>query len=139
MTRISLALTVAIMGLTVAPAFGQWVEFADETGSRIDDSQDPNSGPGVIVSNTDEKDYAWGDVDNDGDVDLVTVYKQLGTLRGTRRNVLMMNEGGVLVDRTTQYATASTVTLPPEVGGGTGRSSKAARSSGSECDPRHRK
>ncbi|MCZ6698248.1 MAG: FG-GAP-like repeat-containing protein, partial [Planctomycetota bacterium] len=58
-------------------------------------------------------------VDRDGDTDLVMVYKQLGTTTGKRRNVLLMNEGGVLVDRTTQFATASTVTLPPEVGGGT--------------------
>ncbi len=88
-----------------------WVSFQDQTATRIDTSQDPNSGPGVVVSNTDEKDYAWGDLDNDGDTDLVAVYKQLGTTTGKRRNVLLMNENGVLVDRTTQYVTASAVTL----------------------------
>ncbi|MCZ6681666.1 MAG: hypothetical protein O7B26_00675, partial [Planctomycetota bacterium] len=126
MIRTSVVLASMLPGLLVAPAFGQWVEFADETGSRIDATQDPNSGPSVIVSNPDEKDYAWGDVDQDGDIDLVGVYKQIGTTTGKRRNVLLMNEGiadghafnGVLVDRTTQYATASSVTLPPELGGG---------------------
>ncbi len=90
--------------LICAPAFGQgWVRFFNETATRIDTTQDPNSGPSVIVSNPDEKDYAWGDLDNDGDIDLVAVYKQLGTTTGKRRNVLLMNEGGVLVDRTTAF------------------------------------
>ncbi|MCZ6699599.1 MAG: hypothetical protein O7D94_11760, partial [Planctomycetota bacterium] len=67
MNRLSVVLTFGIAGMTWAPVFGQWVDFADETGSRIDPSQDANSGSSVIVTNPDEKDYAWGDLDNDGD------------------------------------------------------------------------
>ncbi len=103
MLRRTFLLSLLVLMLVSAPALGQWVTFADETAARIDTTQDPNSGPGVIVSNPDEKDYAWGDLDNDGDVDLVAVYKQLGTSTGKRRNVLLMNEGGILVDRTTAF------------------------------------
>jgi cytochrome c551/c552 len=82
-------------------AFAQWVQFVDQTGTRL------VAAPDVGVNNGDEKDYAWGDVDQDGDVDLVAVYKQGWTTTGRRRNALFMNEGikeghainGVLVDR----------------------------------------
>ncbi len=119
--KIDLCLIAAAAGL-IATLSGQqaalagcpdagWVTFCNETTVRVDTSQDPNSGPGVFETNPDEKDYAWGDLDQDGDIDLVIVNKQLGTTPGRRRNVLLMNEGGVLVDRTTLYATASSVTL----------------------------
>ncbi len=95
-----------------APAFGQgWLRFQDQTATRIDTTQDPNSGPSVIVTNVDEKDYAWGDLDNDGDIDLVGVYKQPETTTGKRRNVLLMNQGGVLTDRTTDYISNETGTI----------------------------
>ena len=53
-----------------------------------------------------EKEYAWGDVDHDApdfDVDLVVVRKQPLTTAGGRRNVLLLNDGGVLTDHTDQY------------------------------------
>jgi hypothetical protein len=45
-----------------------------------------------------------GDVNNNGWVDLIVMRKQPFTSPGKRVNVLFMNEGGVLVDRTAEYA-----------------------------------
>lgn len=84
-------------------ATAQWVTYADETSARlVADSF-------VGVSDSQEKDYAVGDIDNDGDDDLICVRKEPFTSTGRDVNVLFMNEGGVLVDRTATYATASNV------------------------------
>lgn len=56
-----------------------------------------------------EKDYAWGDLDQDGWVDLVVVRKEPFSTTGLRQNLLLMNEGGTLVDRTALYASASSL------------------------------
>ena len=81
----------------------QFVQFENETSARV-------SAPAqLVINDLREKDYAWGDVDNDGDIDLVVVRKQPFTSTGRDPNVLLMNEGGVLVDRTEEYATASDV------------------------------
>jgi hypothetical protein len=74
----------------------------DETALRLE------AQPGLGSADTMEKDYAWGDVDQDGDIDLVVVRKQpWNHLAGALVNVLFMNEGGVLVDRTLEYASTS--------------------------------
>ncbi|MCH7701036.1 MAG: VCBS repeat-containing protein, partial [Planctomycetes bacterium] len=99
-----LALVVGMMGSQTVAA-EEWVTFDNETSTRL------VADPGVGSSDTEEKDYAWADIDQDGDIDLVVVRKQEWTTRGRRRNVLFMNEGGVLVDRTAELASASTVTL----------------------------
>jgi hypothetical protein len=92
-----------LVALTVPAARAQWVEFIDESDLRI--SADPALGR----SDVEEKDYAWGDVDRDGDTDLVVVRKEEFTSPGKRTNVLFINEGGVLVDRTADFATDSSV------------------------------
>ncbi|MHC5023114.1 MAG: FG-GAP repeat domain-containing protein, partial [Planctomycetota bacterium] len=99
--------TVTVLGVTalVAPvhAGGEWVDYVDETDTRLVAS-------GALGANdTEEKDYAWGDLDNDGWIDLVNVRKQEFTTTGKRANVLFMNELGTLVDRTVEYASDSDV------------------------------
>ena len=64
---------------------------------------------GTISDVSNETDLAWGDLDQDGYVDLVVVRKEPFTSVGKRTNVLLMNVGGVLTDRTAAFATAADV------------------------------
>lgn len=108
---------IGLTGLLATPAFAGddgWVQFVNETVVRM---PVPLNDPALSVEDVAEKAYAWGDVDNDGDVDLVVVRKQPFSTPGRQPNVLFMNEGiaeghaldGVLVDRTLQYASTSDV------------------------------
>ncbi len=105
----TVALMCALWAVLAVAGGGGWVDFADETAIRM-----PG---GVWTADIEEKDYAWGDVDKDGDVDLVVVRKQPFTTTGRQPNVLFMNEGiaeghavdGVLMDRSDQYAAASNI------------------------------
>jgi hypothetical protein len=81
----------------------QWATFQDQTSSRL------VAASGVGSADPQEKDYAWADFDQDGDIDLVCVRKSPATTGGHFPNVLFMNEGGVLTDRTSTLASASTV------------------------------
>ncbi len=94
--------------MLAAGAFaGDWVQFTNETADRL------MADASVGANDPKEKDYIWGDVDKDGDIDLIVVRKSVGSNFGPFRNVLFMNEGlaqghaidGVLVDRTLEYAT----------------------------------
>ncbi|MBL9140256.1 MAG: VCBS repeat-containing protein, partial [Phycisphaerae bacterium] len=75
-----------------------WATFVNQTGSRL------VAPAGLGSADPEEKDFAYADLDNDGDVDLIVVRKQPFTVDVGKRNVLLMNEGGVLVDRTSPYA-----------------------------------
>ncbi len=104
-------IAVLVAALSAAPVFagsaGSWVEFTDATGSRL------VADSGLGVNDPDEKDYAFGDIDKDGDIDIICVRKQEFTTTGRRRNVLFMNQGiadgqaidGVFVDMTATFAT----------------------------------
>ena len=83
-----LASAVAV-GLLASSAHAQWATYEQETSSRL------IAAGAVGANDTEEKDYAFGDFDQDGDLDLVCVRKQLFSTPSRRRNVLFMNEGMV--------------------------------------------
>ncbi len=92
--------TLLLTELAFTGGFGN---FTNQTNQRLVSDAD------VGISDDREKDYAWGDVDLDGDIDLVCVRKEPFTSTGANTNVLFMNENGVLTDRTSKYATATDV------------------------------
>jgi hypothetical protein len=85
--------------VSVLPA--QWVTFQDQTATRL------NAPVGLVASDPQEKDYAWADFDQDGDTDLFIARKQPFTSPGKFANVLLMNESGVLTDRTATLGNAA--------------------------------
>lgn len=115
------ALGGALIATLLAPAAAaqfdqQWVKYTlDNTHlgpTPLSISNNTTSLPGDTPSASlmgIETDVAWGDLDKDGWTDLVIVRKQPFTSAGKRTNLLLMNENGVLVDRTTQYASAADV------------------------------
>lgn len=81
----------------------EWLEFVSSTRIKNPDGSIATH----ITTDTQEKDFAWGDLNKDGWQDIVIVRKTPVSFPGKRVNYLLMNEGGTLVDRTTQYASAS--------------------------------
>ena len=51
------------MALLSLPVAAQWVQFEDQTASRI------SASPALVTADPEEKSYAWGDLDRDGDID----------------------------------------------------------------------
>ena len=83
-----------------------WVSFAVDNARLVV----PGGAPAAyITGDVEEKDMAWGDLNRDGWIDLVIVRKQPNSTTGAYPNYLLMNEGGTLVDRSAQYASASDV------------------------------
>lgn len=93
-----LAVVAAAAAVSSLPA--QWVTFQDQTSTRL------VAASSLGASDAQEKDYAWADFDQDGDTDLFVARKQPFTTAGKFPNVLLMNEGGVLTDRTALYGSA---------------------------------
>ncbi|MEY3143158.1 MAG: hypothetical protein RLY21_1651 [Planctomycetota bacterium] len=93
--------TTSLAAIAASSASGQWVNFENQTASRL------VAASSLLVNDNLEKDFAWGDFDQDGDMDLVCMRKFPGSIQGGFRDILFMNENGVLVDRTTEYGSAA--------------------------------
>ncbi|MEM7331842.1 MAG: putative Ig domain-containing protein [Chloroflexota bacterium] len=85
---------------TITAAPGGWVDYADETASRLS-----------YTANSFEKDTAVGDLNNDGWDDVVVVHKTSFDIAGQQADTLLMNVDGVLVDQTATYAPAMLTNL----------------------------
>ncbi len=103
-----LTTSTVLIGAMTASASAQWVSFSNQTNSRI---QSDNTA--FTTSDFQERDYSYGDLNNNGWIDLVAMRKQPGTSTGRRVNRLFMNENGVLVDRTAEYASAVNQSMLP--------------------------
>ncbi|NOX58967.1 MAG: hypothetical protein GXP29_08945 [Planctomycetes bacterium] len=109
-TTVVAILASLIASPALAGSGGSWVEFVDETGTRL------VAASALGANDINEKDYALGDVDKDGDLDIVCVRKQPFTTPGRRQNVLFMNQGiadgqaidGVFVDVTSTFVVDAT-------------------------------
>lgn len=93
-TSFSMSILFVTGLLVCSPTFGQsnWVDFNSEPARLQFDTKDDM-----------EKDIVTGDLDNDGDDDILVVRKVPFSSPGARANLLLMNEAGILVDRTDQF------------------------------------
>lgn len=103
----SVSLLSLVLGCIATMAQAQWVSFINQTSSRL-------SAPAALTGQDNiEKDFAFADFDQDGDIDLVVMRKFPGSIQSTCtgcgffRDLILMNENGVLTDRTQLYGTAA--------------------------------
>ena len=62
MRAFSLSSVITVAGMWTFPLQGQWITFTEDP-ARI------NAPSLLVAEDPEEKDYAWGDVDKDGDID----------------------------------------------------------------------
>ncbi|MDZ4829965.1 MAG: hypothetical protein SGJ09_07180 [Phycisphaerae bacterium] len=86
-----------------ALAQASWLKVTNESSTRL------VADPALLVTDNIEKDFAFGDFNHDGWIDIAMARKFPGSIQGGFRNILFMNEGGVLVDRTVEYASTSDI------------------------------
>ena len=92
---------LAAIPMWVPDAYGDptdWVQFVNESAIRIVASAE------LGLNDDEEKDLISGDIDRDGDADLIVARKVPFSTAGGRPNVLFMNEGGIMTDRTATFA-----------------------------------
>ena len=105
--RISTTTALTAVTLATAPAMAQWVTYANQTSSRL------VAPTNLTGQDNIEKDFAFADFDRDCDIDLVVMRKFPGSIQSTCtgcgffRDLILMNENGVLTDRTSLYGTAA--------------------------------
>lgn len=102
-----------LAGTSVASA--QWLQYTNETDARWHVVNEQQGGDYDVS----EKNGAYGDLDQDGDLDIVMVRMRAWGATNTPTNgqrtvLLMMNENGEFHDRTALYA--STADIPGDMG-----------------------
>jgi hypothetical protein len=104
LTSISpLSVSACILGAMLCgsqPLLAQqdWIDLQDESVNRID------AAAPLGVNDSEEKDLAVGDLNNDGWPDLVIVRKLPFSVVGGLANALFINEQGVMVERSAELA-----------------------------------
>ena len=85
--------TVGVLGgaFIASSASAQWVTYVNETASRL------VAPPNLVVNDNLEKDFGYGDFNNNGWTDLMVMRKFPGSIQGGFENLLPMNEHGLLV------------------------------------------
>lgn len=96
--------TILVCAGCAGPAAAQWVDYADETDARL-------ALVNVDLEDNQEKDMVAADFDQDGWTDVVVVRKVPYSNPGARVDLLLMNEAGVLTDRTAELAPGFLETL----------------------------
>lgn len=86
---------------SIDAAPGSWIDFDDDSAIGVSLSSVP-------TDDGEEKDLAVGDLNKDGWDDIVVVRKEPFMGTGARADLLLMNESGTLVDRTSDYAAGFT-------------------------------
>lgn len=98
------------LALLCAPASGQlndqWIQFVPAIGNL-------GPAPSTLSNSSTDVSFAWGDLDADGDQDVVLARKAPYYQLSKRTNVLLRNESGVLVDSS---ALASASDVPGDQG-----------------------
>ncbi|MEM9546350.1 MAG: FG-GAP-like repeat-containing protein, partial [Bacteroidota bacterium] len=107
LTRIALgALHIRVHGFFIVTflmlsftAQGQWLDWQDITSTNLVLSS-------VANSDDEEKDISAGDLNNDGYTDVIVVRKEpfSASTEPPKSDLLLINENGVLVDRTNEFA-----------------------------------
>ncbi|MBL0339821.1 MAG: VCBS repeat-containing protein [Bacteroidetes bacterium] len=97
--KIQHLLLLSSLLLINSTAQSQWLDWADETATRLTLSS-------VANSDGEEKDFWAADLNNDGKEDLIVVRKQPFSTSSQpgKSNLLLMNVNGQLIDQTSQYA-----------------------------------
>jgi hypothetical protein len=80
----------------------QWVTFTKQPSKLA-------LAPLVLSDNNTQVQFREADMDGDGDGDLVCMRKEVASLIGKRAAFLLLNIGGVLTNKTTEFATLSDV------------------------------
>ena len=101
--RTTFILPLFAAGSVASLAGAQWVTYVNETSTRLVASSS------LVVNDNLEKDFAVADFDKDGDMDVICMRKFPGSVQGGFRDLLLMNENGILVDRTVELGSASDV------------------------------
>ena len=91
-TFVLMAAICCMLAADLCVGQSNWVDFTDQRDRMQFDTNDDE-----------EKDIIAGDIDNDGDNDVIVVRKRPFSLPGSRGNLLLMNENGNLVDRTSEF------------------------------------
>lgn len=101
---LGLGLTLFAVPREAVAQFGNaWLKLTQQSDVLVA----PGGAPADLVVNTDEKDFAVGDLDRDGWIDLVVVKSAPVTFPGPREGRLFLNEKGKLVDRTATHGIQS--------------------------------